>query len=169
MQMKVFRLSVLDIMEPIMQSITFKTEVVTIRTKTDKNHPLIIFFSFSLLIIFLQVGCSRALKVIANGQSIFDCSLPKIHCYFFHSAESHALLEGQEFTPCKPSTFSNGHSCFLLHGTGLWVLYNEADFIVQDFCPIFGFRTVLNLKIGQNLSEILVIKEKENNKTWIFP
>lgn len=83
MQMKVFRLSVLDIMEPIMQSITFKIEVVTIRTKTDKNHPLIIFFSFSLLTIFLQVGCSRALKVIANGQSSFDCSLPKIHCYFF--------------------------------------------------------------------------------------
>lgn len=114
-----------------MQSITFKIEVVTIRTKTDKTHPLIIFFSFSLLTIFLQVGCSRALKVIANGQSIFDCSLPKIHCFSFHSVESHALLEGQEFTPCKPSkileshyhffcfSFSNGHFCFLLYCTGL--------------------------------------------------
>lgn len=44
MQMKVFSLSVLDIMEPIMQSITFKIEVVTIRTKTEKSHPLFIFF-----------------------------------------------------------------------------------------------------------------------------
>lgn len=50
MQMKVFRLSVLDIMEPIMQSIAFKTEVVTIRTKTDKTHPLIIIFFFFFII-----------------------------------------------------------------------------------------------------------------------
>lgn len=122
MQMKVFRLSVLDIMEPIMQSIAFKTEVVTIRTKTDKTHPLIIiFFSFSLLTIFLQVGCSRALNVIANGQSIFDFSLPEIHCYSFHSAESHALLEGQEFTPCKPSKIleSNYSLLFILQWTFL--------------------------------------------------
>lgn len=38
MQMKVFSLSLLDIMEPIMQSITVKIEIVTIRTKTNKKQ-----------------------------------------------------------------------------------------------------------------------------------
>lgn len=155
MQMKVFSLSVLDIMEPIMQSITFKIEVVTIRTKTDKkNHSLFIFFSFSLLTILLQVGCSRAVKVIANGKSIFYYCLPEIHC--FHSVESHALLECQEFTPSKPSkilesnysffcfSFSNGHFCFLHHCTGLcWAQEPFADLVWN-----FG-------------------KKKENNKSWI--
>lgn len=142
MQMKVFSLSVPDIMEPIMQSITFKIEVVTIRTKTDKKTLPFYFFSFSLLTILLQVGCSRAVKVIANGQSIFDCSLPEIHCSSFHSVESHALLEGQEFTLSKPSkisesnysffcfSFSNGHFCFLHHCTGLcWAQEPFADLV----------------------------------------
>lgn len=50
MQMKVFSLSVLDIMEPIMQSITFKIEVVTIRTKTDKKKTVPFYFFFFFLI-----------------------------------------------------------------------------------------------------------------------
>lgn len=62
MQMKVFRLSVLDIMEPIMQSITFKTEVVTIRTKTDKNHPLIIFFFFFIINNFPSSWVQQSFK-----------------------------------------------------------------------------------------------------------
>ena len=57
-----------------------------------------------LLTILLQVGYTRALKVVANGQSILDCSHPEIHCYSFHSVERHALLGGQEFTPSMPAT-----------------------------------------------------------------
>lgn len=92
-----------------MQSITVKIELITIRNKNNKKQPLttFFFFFFPLLTILPQVGCTRALKVIANGQSILDCSHPEIHCYSFHLIECLALLGGQEFTLFNPATQGN--------------------------------------------------------------
>lgn len=56
MQMKVFSLWALDIMEPIMQSITVKIELITIRNKNIKTTKSNLFFFFHYQEFYCKLG-----------------------------------------------------------------------------------------------------------------
>ena len=70
MQMKVFSLSALDIMEPIMQSNTVKIEVVTVRTKTNKKT----FFKFFYYVL-VSAGIELTVFLAAGTVLCFEFSM----------------------------------------------------------------------------------------------